>query len=86
MTITYIIRLEVIQMWNVCSQWYEEGKIWSRAMCEPMSLNKLFSEWIENEDAQQGDKKMQGRESRKKSRNKGNGSGEGRNMKNLASN
>jgi hypothetical protein len=30
-----------------------------------VSLNKLFSEWTENEDAQEGDKKMQGRESRK---------------------
>lgn len=27
-----------------------------------MSLNKLFSEWTENEDAQKGEKKMQERE------------------------
>ena len=57
MAITLTIRLEVKQMWNLCSHQYDEGKIWSRAICEQVSLNKLFSEWTENGNAQEGEKK-----------------------------
>jgi hypothetical protein len=35
-----------------------------------VSLNKLFSEWTENEDAQEGEEKMQERECIKKIKNK----------------
>ena len=46
-----------------------------------------FLNWTENEDAQEGDKKCREEKVEKKTnRNKEKGSGEGRNMDNLASN